>query len=100
MKKVITLPLPEIAEYTCDGCNKLVTISGIPLDDPRNVTNKEFCVQLRGDFPLLVFDLAFCQDCGMKLVEVIEREFRIKIQSNIFDNVETPFDDNSESVLQ
>lgn len=88
MKTILTPPSLEVAEYHCDGCKQLVTTSGIPLEDPKNITNREFCLQMAGSFSNLAFDLVFCKECGLKIVELIEREFNFKITSTLFEDEE------------
>jgi len=94
MKKLLEKSKEEIAEYYCDGCSKLVCISGIPMFDDKNNTGREFCLQVRGNFgynspaDVLAFTKNYCGDCGIKIVELIEKEFNTKIESTIFESDE------------
>ena len=83
MKKVITPSTPEVAAYYCDGCKQLVCT--MPITE-QQVINREFCLQMAGDFKHAAFNLAFCEECGLKIVLLIEKEFNTKIDSNIFDD--------------
>ena len=89
MKKLIDPGKPAITEYYCDGCHSLVLIEGLPEDEVPE-TFKEFSVVLHGDFgynkisPGLFFDLQLCSECGIKLVQVTEKIFNIKIETPIF----------------
>lgn len=94
MQKIIEKYKEAIIEHYCDGCQKLIMISGIP-HDAQPDTGKEISVALHGSFCYnyndmtgLVFDHIYCNDCGVKLVKLIEREFKIKIETQIFANPE------------
>jgi hypothetical protein len=89
MKRLIEPSKPEIAEYYCDLCKQLVLIDGLPQDQVPE-TNKRFSLAIQGDFgiisntPGLFFNLDLCNECGEKVVKLIESSFNIKIESSKF----------------
>ncbi len=90
MKKLIEPAKPEISEYYCDGCKKLVLIDGLP-EDKIPQTNKKFGVALQVDLGYngntagLFANLDLCEDCGWKLVKATETLFNLKIESPQFE---------------
>jgi hypothetical protein len=89
MKKIIEPMKNEIAEHYCDLCKQLVLIDGLPQDQVPE-TNKRFSLAIQGDFgiisntPGLFFNLDLCNECGEKVVKLIESSFNIKIESPKF----------------
>ena len=89
MKKIIETHKDEIAEYYCDGCHKLVLISGLPQDQVPE-TYKKFGVALQfdlgynGNTAALFGNLDFCEQCGWKLIKSTETLFDITIKNPDF----------------
>lgn len=89
MQKIIENPKEAIIEHYCDGCKKLIIISGIS-EDAQPETGLQISLVLRADFGYnssmvgLVFDHIYCDECAMRLVKLIEKEFNIKIETQIF----------------
>jgi len=90
MKKLIDPGKPAIIEHYCDTCKELIVIEGLP-EDQIPIIKKQFAVALHGNFGYnscntgLFFDLDLCDECGMKLVTVMETMFNIKIESPLME---------------
>lgn len=93
MKKLIEKQKDEIAEFYCDGCKKLVVIAGIPIEKQPE-TGLEFCVTIHGNFGYnkdyngLIFDNHYCNDCGSKIVNMLETLFEENIKSPEFEDID------------
>lgn len=89
MKKIIEKSKEEIAEHYCDICKNLVLITGLPEYQIPQI-NREFSVALQGSFGVqsnmsgLFFNLDICNECGEKVVKLVESSFNIKIESPKF----------------
>lgn len=90
--KIITPAVEEVKEIYCDCCNDLILTTPIKNNVPQE---KEFALHLAGSFGNntrhigLNFNHMYCSKCSDRIINLIENEFNIKIESNIqFGNLE------------
>jgi hypothetical protein len=82
MKKVIDKGREPVIHYFCDGCKRQVA------NPPENLS---YSLQVVGNFGYgsehdgLIFNHAYCEDCGIKAIEAIELSLKIEIKAG--DNI-------------